>query len=280
MFRKIWSLIIAALLLAVSAAAESETGLFGRLSAEEGADERLAILEEVAEPASASSEDDSGIEISQAYYEGNRVYISYTADSPVAIQDGLDLESGAYADIIAGEEIEQEDGSVIGWKECIVPDEEMEDTQTFQLAFWPSQESAEKSRISFTLRRQESTLYLMGTLASESCQATAEITVGRVDIRGTVRLTSPEQAASWIAWQEGEESTGTDVIACWNLYQNGEPVSYDLYGASMVDGTDDVVFEVMFPLLDDVSGLSLVPEYSEAGENPDEAIILEPVARN
>jgi hypothetical protein len=33
----------------------------------------------------------------------------------------------------------------------------------------------------------------------------------------------------------------------------------------------------MFPFLDDLSGLTLVPEYSEAGDKPDEAIVLEPV---
>ena len=31
---------------------------------------------------------------------------------------------GDYADIIAGNETRREDGSVIGWKECIVPEEE------------------------------------------------------------------------------------------------------------------------------------------------------------
>ena len=66
------------------------------------------------------------------------------------------------------------------------------------------------------------------------------------------------------------------MIACWNLYQNGEPVSVDLYGASEVL-TDGLVFSVMFPAMDDLTGLTLVPEYSEAGEKPDEAIVLEPM---
>ena len=68
------------------------------------------------------------------------------------------------------------------------------------------------------------------------------------------------------------------MIACWNLYQNGEPVSCDLSGASEVLG-DDVTFSVMFPFMEDLSGLTLVPEYSSAGEKPDEAIPLEPMAR-
>ena len=100
-----------------------------------------------------------------------------------------------------------------------------------------------------------------------------------MDLKGTVVLISPEQAASWIAWQEGEEETGTDVIACWNLYQNGELVSCDLSGASEVL-TDGVVFSVMFPYMEDLSGLTLVPEYSAGGEKPDEAIPLELMTGN
>ncbi len=61
-----------------------------------------------------------------------------------SFKDGLDLEDGSYADIIAEEEIEQDDGSVIGWKECIVPDEEAADNQTFSLVFGQSYESEEK----------------------------------------------------------------------------------------------------------------------------------------
>ena len=33
----------------------------------------------------------------------------------------------------------------------------------------------------------------------------------------------------------------------------------------------------MFPFMEDLSGLKLVPEYSEAGEKPEEAIALEPM---
>ena len=36
-----------------------------------------------------------------------------------------------------------------------------------------------------------------------------------------------------------------------------------------------MTFAVMFPFMEDVSGLTLVPEYSDAGEKPDEAIALE-----
>ncbi len=279
MFKKTTALTMTVFLILalISAAAASETGLFGILSRSEGADERLAFLEEIAEQVSASQTSDRfSVEVSQAYYEGNRIYISYKASGGrIEIHDGLELGDGSYADIIFGDVTEQEDGSVIGWKECIIPEGMATDTQTFHLVFGEDY----KNRISFTLNRKEYDQYLQGESQAESCRAQAELAMGKVDLKGTVRLISPEQAASWRSWQEGEEGTGTDVIACWNLYQNGEPVSFDLFGAIIADDTDEIIFEVMFPRMDDLSGLSLVPEYSEGGEKPEEAILLEPVNR-
>ena len=278
MFRKTASLLLtlSLLILSVSAAAASGNGLFSVLIETDCTDERLAALDAAAENISVSRTDGSvTVEVSQAYYEGNRVYISYRATGPILEQDGLSLEDGAYADIIAGGSTELEDGSVIGWKECIVPEDHLAQTQTFQLVYRAS-ENGESQSLSFTLPHREYDRFLQGVMQSDACRARAILYRGKVDLKGAVVLTSPEQAASWRAWQEGEEETGTDVIACWNLYQNGEPVSCDLFGASEVL-TDGVVFSVMFPAMEDLTGLSLVPEYSEAGEKPDEAIALEPM---
>ena len=204
--------------------------------------------------------------------------------------DGLELEDGTYLDIVAGYQKKQADGTILGWEECMIPEGKESDTLTFKVPFcWYTMirfqdyttyretiESSENDSIRFTLNRNNSFRYLQGASQAASYQAAAEVVIGNVDIKGTIRIVSPEQAASWIAWQEGEEGTGTDVISCWNLYQNGELVSADLYGASEVIGTDEVIFEVIYPHMDDISGLSLVPEYSEGGEKPDEAIALEP----
>lgn len=278
MFRKTAALFLALalLILSVSAAAVSGNGLFSRMTETEYTDERLSALDEAAENISVSRTDSSvTVEVSQAYYEGNRVYISYRATAPILEEDGLSLEDGTYADIMAGGSTELEDGSVIGWKECIVPEDHLAQEQTFRLIYI-IRGNKEKQSLDFTLTHHEYDRYLQGVVESESCRARAILYRGKADLKGTVVLTSPEQAASWRAWQEGEESTGTDVIACWNLYQNGEPVSVDLYGASEVL-TDGLVFSVMFPAMDDLTGLTLVPEYSEAGEKPDEAIVLEPM---
>ena len=257
------------------AALASEGGLFEKMIETEYADERLSRLDEIAETVSVSqNEGGITVEVRQAYYEGNRVYISYTASAPIEEQDGLELEDGSYADIIAGGSVQQEDGSIIGWKECIVPEDELANTQTFCLVYRIAG-SEEKRMLKFTLKQNAYDQYLQGDSPAAAYQARTILYMGKIDLKGIVVITSPEQAASWIAWQEGKESTGTDVIACWNLYQNGELVSADLFGESAVNGTDEVVFSVMYPYIDDLSGLTLVPEYSEAGEKMDEAIRLE-----
>ena len=267
-------LLFAASLMIFSTSLASATGLFSEMNETEYADERLPILDEVADTVSTTQTEGSvTVEISQAYYEGNRVYTSYKASSQILEQDGLILEDGSYADIIAGGKVQKEDGSVIGWKECIVPEDELADTQTFFLEY-SIPETAEKRKLGVALNRHEYSQFLSGVSTVESYQARAFMYIGKVDLKGIVVLTSPEQAASWLAWQEGADSTGTDVISCWNLYQNGELVSCDLFGESAVN-EDDVTFAVMFPFMEDVSGLTLVPEYSDAGEKPDEAIALE-----
>lgn len=277
MTKKAMAFILAVIWAMVSfpAALASEGGLFAKMIETEYADERLSRLDEIAETVSVSqNEGGITVEVSQAYYEGNRVYVSYTASAPIEEQDGLELEDGSYADIIAGGSVQQEDGSIIGWKECIVPEDELANTQTFCLVYRIAG-SEEKRMLKFTLKQNAYDQYLQGDSPAAAYQARTILYMGKIDLKGIVVITSPEQAASWIAWQEGKESTGTDVIACWNLYQNGELVSADLFGESAVNGTDEVVFSVMYPYIDDLSGLTLVPEYSEAGEKMDEAIRLE-----
>ena len=276
MFRKTaaWILVLS-LAVSFSAAFASGRGLFGEMTETEYSDERLERLDEIAETVSVSqTKGGITVEVSQAYYEGNRVYISYRASGQISEQDGLELEDGSYADIIAGGSIQREDGSVTGWKECIVPEDELADPQTFCLAYRTAG-SDEKQVLKFTLKHHGYDQFLQGESPAADYRARAILYMGKADLKGAVVLTSPEQAASWLAWQEGEEETGTDVIVCWNLYQNGEPVSCDLFGASEVL-TDGLVFSVMFPFMEDLSGLTLVPEYSSGGEKPDEAIILEP----
>ena len=266
---------IALLIISISVASASETGLFREMIETEYTDDRLEAIDNAAETVSISqTTGQTTVEISQAYYEGNRIYISYRVNGAAEVLDGLELENGSFADITAGGEVQRDDGTVIGWRECIVPEDELAETQTFCLAY-RIPESEEKQLLKFTLKQHPYNQYLQGVSPAEAFQARAILYTGKVDLKGIVVMTSPEQAASWIAWQEGEEGTGTDVIACWNLYQNGVPVSADLCGESAANGTDEVTFAVMFPFMDNLSNLTLVPEYSEGGEKPEEAIVLE-----
>ena len=279
MFRKAAALFLAVSLLAFSVPAACASGLFVEMMDTEYSDERLARLDQAAETVSESvTEGSVTVEISQAYYEGNRVYISYRASSRILEQDGLTLNGGAYADIIAGGCVEKADGSVIGWKECVVPEEELADTQVFFLCY-RIPETNEAFMLGVPLKRHAYRQTLQGASSAAGCQARAALYAGNADLKGTVLLASQAQASSWLAWQEGLDSTGTDVIACWNLYQNGELVSCDLDGASEVL-PDGVSFSVLFPYLEDLSGLTLVPEYSGAGEKTEEAIVLEPLAQD
>ncbi len=350
MFRKTMSFLMIAVLAALmlSAAPASAAGLFGELARDEGADPRLAALDNVAEPLSVSytTEDGVAVEICQAFFEGNRVYLSYrltgstvrtelhdgvpedgirwdeeyqdfvaaeqwSNDSPelqkeiewldgtgqrwaesrvTSVSDGITLSDGTYADITAGIEKRRQNGSVAGWKECLIPEENLAETLTFQLNLRQSREilfqdgktlkrlyeDLGRIVVPFTLARNGYACRLHGTSAS-GIEAAAEFTAGRADLKGTVRVVSPEQARGWTAWQEGKDDTGTDLIMWWNLYQNGEPVDLDGDGGSYVSEDSGVVFELQYPLLSSLEGLSLVPEYSDSGEHPEEAVALQPV---
>ena len=206
------------------------------------------------------------------------------------VSDGITLSDGACADITAGTEEHREDGSAAGWKECLIPEESLADTLTFQLNLRQSREvlfqdgktlkrlyeDLGRIDVPFTLDRNGYSCRLQGSSAS-GIEAAAEFAAGRADLKGTVRVVSPDQAKGWTAWQEGEDDTGTDLIMWWNLYQNGEPVDLDGDGGCYVSEDGGVVFELQYPLLNSLEGLSLVPEYSDSGEHPEEAIALHPV---
>ena len=179
-------------LVLVPALAESR-GVFGELARMEDADERFALLDEIAEmvQTSLTQEDGSFVELSLGLYEENLVFISYrigaVTDQMVlhegapereyewtrvledwvpgelppsgypdvqkendwldgkgqrwleapyfTVQEGLILEDGSRTDAIAGSEYKLEDGSVIGWREFVIPDEKEGISRTFELAF-------------------------------------------------------------------------------------------------------------------------------------------------
>lgn len=335
----------AILILSVTAALAAGFGLFGELSQARDADERLPALEEASDLVSTIAEtgDDISIEIGQAYYEGNRVFISYrltgnlvsvdlhegapegtwawndelpdfivaenwVSDLPeiqrmnewldgrgqrwavsftASLHDGLYLADGTYLDIIGGSDHVQPDGSIIGWKECEIPQDCLADTLTFKAVLFRSRmmnfqdyatfkryiEPGEDTEVLFTLHHNERLMYLKGTAETDLYRAEAEFASGLVDMKGTIRLTGPEEWATvWSTWKNEDQ---LDMISHWNLYQNGLAVSGHGTQSVCTAGTREICFDQLYPHLESLQGISLVPVYSQSGEHPDEAILLE-----
>lgn len=335
--------LIATLVLSLSVALATGLGVFGTLSEEQNADIRLSALEEAATPLPAVTPASKSItvDISQAYYEGSRVFVSYrvTGDwysvqlhegapetdyawtdvrerhicaenqsndhpegqraidfldgkgqrwveiSASSLSDGLYLADGTYLDIIGGESSIQEDGSLIGWKECKIPEEYLAEELTFKAVltcgrtvqfqdgdtFRSVYERGDRKEYAFTLRRDDRCTYLKGASTQADYHAEAVLASGQIDVTGDVRLTCPEAwAQTWASW----ESSEADMITNWNLYQNG-----DLVGASgvqeiVVADEQTLVFTLLYPAVPDAGNLALVPVYSLSGEHPEEALAV------
>ena len=91
----------------------------------------------------------------------------------------------------------------------------------------------------------------------------------------TIRLSSDEQVKARNDLETGSGEVSTDLIIYWDLYKNHQPMN-DVCGENRVfmDG-DEVIYEIGFPYMDNVSSLSLVPMYARTGAHTDEAIVIE-----
>lgn len=177
-------------LLMAGAAVAAGLGLFGQIGERMDSDARLPGLERVSDAVGAAftTEDGVTVTIDQAYYDGTRVFISYTKtgpfealemgegrpenlgecdwelpgekfgdtfgiDSPVHqtiaahlnvgeprwvtrtyvnIHDGL-RSGDTELEIIGGDSYLTEDGTMVGWKECVVPEEIAADEMTVSI---------------------------------------------------------------------------------------------------------------------------------------------------
>ena len=341
-------LVIALIVVSMTAALAAGLGLFGELSQRQDSKGKLTELENVSESVSASitTEDGITIEIGQAYYEGNRVFVSYrlsgnlasaalyegapekdidwtetlenvvcaeqwVSDRPelqklnawldgkgqrwgtsveAGMHDGMHLDDGTRLDIIDGDDVIQEDGSVLGWREYEIPEGKQSDSITVkarlfrikQIMFQDGStfkrhvERGEETEVFFSLHRNDNYVYLKGTSSADAYQTQAELALGKVDIHGTVRVTAPEWANAWLDLKALEKM---DIIDSWNLYQNGQRIS--THGTEEIGAVDKegLFYELVFPRMDNVEGLTLVPEYSKSGEHPDEAISIEKIVK-
>lgn len=345
-------LLVMVLFLMASIALAAGLGLFGQLSSEINRDKRLHSLEMVSEPIAIVMTTDDGVtvEIDQAYYEGNRVFISYhlsgnltsavlhegspdredivweteqenficaeniISDDPeiqkalewldgkgqrwaqirsIGLHDGMTLMDGTYTDIIGGEPLIQPDGSVIGWKECEIPDECLADELTFKVVLFrnnviawqdgttyrESVSGGEATDIPFTLKRNTRFTEVTGVNSTQEYRATAELKQGLIDLKGTITVKCP---AVWVTgmndFEDDWEDHGVDVIDVWNLYQNGQLVSAQgTEGINCADETT-IVYDMLYPHMDNLDGLTLVPEYTRSGEHMDEALTIQAIS--
>ena len=210
-------------------------------------------------------------------------------EGPYDVIDGITLEDGTETRTVGGMEIKQTDGSLIGWLEAVIPEEKATDSQSFALSvacdhavkfqdnttYRENWQETGKATVPFTVTRNKDVTTLEGTLQTKDWQAKASATSGKADMQVTIRMTSDEQSKARKELETGDGEIATDLIIYWELYQGGQPLD-DVYGENraFMDG-EEVVYEMRFPRMDDVSSLSLVPMYAQSGVHEDEALIIE-----
>ena len=331
--------------LMTGAALAAGLGLFGQLSSGQNADDRLSGLEQVAETVAAemATDDQVVVEIGQAYYEGDRVFVSYRLsgrltrvtlhegapdredivwdteledficgeqwenDDPelqkanawldgkaqhwaemevIGIHDGLFLADGTYLEIIGGDDVLQADGSVIGWKECVIPQHLLADEMTFKAVLFrsntiqwqdgttyrASHTRSERMEIPFTLARNERYTALNGSLNTAAYQAAASLAQGQVDLKGTITVTCP---AAWVTQMSDWESQSADMILSWNLYQNGQLISTKCTERVEVADEHTLVYHLLSPRMGSTEDIALVPVYAQSGEHADEMLTVQ-----
>ncbi len=301
---------------------------------------------------SVTTEDGITVEIGEAYFEGDRVYVSYrlsgntsrvelhegapegidewkyvrencvaaeefSADDPEAQKaiewldgkgqrwtegtyagflDGLELADGNFADMLDGEDKYLEDGSLTGWRKCLIPKESLADTLTFKLVlsrsrtiqfqdgttFSRNAERGEKTEIPFTLKADDRVVYQTGSLEIEGYTAKADIACGREELVCAVVLTGLD--GEWVkavdTWNSEAftEMEMPDIITGWNLYQNDN--WFNTEDAVMyTTGEDEVTYEIVVPGKDNGNDLKLVPVYETSGEHAKETIWLKKVLK-
>ena len=340
-------LTISVIVLSISAAFAAGNGLFGELAAQQGeySDDRLAVLDEIAEKPAVNQtlEDGITVEVNQAFYEGSRIFVSYrlgsnvsliqlhegapegvewthevenwiTGEAPVFEQtdymkehdwldgqgqhwlegpydmvDSIILEDGTKTRTVSGMEIRQKDGSVIGWLEAVIPEGKATETQAFALSvsvnhaikfqdystYRENWKENGTTAVPFTAKQSKDLVTLQGALETQAWKARASMEVGKADMQVTIRMTSDDQLGARKALESGSGETNTDLVIYWDLYRHGQPIN-GLYGENrtFLEG-EEVVYEIRFPRMDDLSGLSLVPEYARTGAHTDEAIVIE-----
>lgn len=332
-------------LLMAGAAVAAGLGIFGQLGEREDADARLPGLEAVSEKVALSFTTQEGVTVTidQAYYDGTRVFISYTKTGPfdvlsmgegkpenlgecdwelpgeiygeyffsespnhqvmvkhldgsaprwakntyVNVHDGLQAGE-TYLDIIGGSTYLTEDGTLVGWKECVVPEEIAADELVVSIGTFTSETTYYQDETGlyvyvadrdpavwheFAVKKDTTAgAKLTGTASGEGWTAEATLTASAIDAKGEIVVKCPQ---SWVEVERTWENPGSiDRIREWVLCEDGV-VSEDW----IVEGTNpnvdgQLTYMICFRLDDVTQELKLVPVYGESGMHMDEAIVL------
>ncbi len=213
----------------------------------------------------------------------------------VSAHDCLEaLVDGEYVTlmIIGGDYILQPDGAMVGWKECEVP-EELQGMDELTVCFgtfttdytwyqdgttlYTSHDSSAMTSTKywpFTVKKDNTSAKMTGRGGNETWSATANVTLSKVDIRGTITLKCPESwIGEWDGWPTVEPTDET--VNDWKVYVNGEELEgYNLNGSiHIVDGTT-LEYGICFQHVDPTAEIELVPVYNCRIARPEEAIAL------
>ena len=205
----------------------------------------------------------------------------------VNVHDGLQIGE-TYLDIIGGETYLTEDGRLIGWKECTVPEELAADEVTFLLGTFATHNTWYQDETGcylshgartgetwhpFTVKRDKTPARtLTGTAAGADWSAAASLQMSAIDIKGELILSCPQD---WVeierTWENPE---GLNYIGEWRIYMDGvlDQDGGVEWVSSGVDG--QLTFGLCCKLDDTVQTIQLVPYYSKTGESMAEAITL------
>ena len=234
-------LVLSLMMIFASVASAEEPGFFGRMAQDEYADQRLSILDQVAEKVAVSIPNQSGVsfEVGQAFYAGDLLFISYRMgantdlitlyegapdagiefnqmisdwvegeisaftpdvkkehdwldgksqhwlESPYChIQEGIDLDDGTHVSFIGGTELRQDDGSILGWRECVIPADKAAGTLNFSVAV----DSA------VAIKFQDFTTFK--AYFGEPVKSTVAITLNQVDDPMALKVLAPPEATA------------------------------------------------------------------------------------
>ena len=239
-----------------------------------------------------------GEEIAAAAPEHARIEDWLNAGGPrwvslyeASLHDGLSLADGAYLDIIGGDHYFLEDGSIVGWKECEVPEDLAKEQLTVKAVLfrsknliyqddqglkWACERVNGTDDILFTVTKDDSSRTLMGGYGTKVYSASCLLACTRLDARGTVTLACP---ASWVKpWEDWDYTPDEeeDMIVDWQAYDGDVPIQgHIVQGISAHDAT--LEFEVLFRHGGQTDDLRLVPVYRNSGAHPDEGFRLEAI---